>query len=373
MSELFEKTWIRSLELQNRAIRSATWSGVGDDKGDVTDRAVDFYRILGECGIGLIITGYQYVMPNGVQLLYQIGNFEDRQEAGLRRLTEAVHVGGGKIAAQLVHAGARANPELLRKGDEIWAPSAIPDPGSAHRPVEMTKRQIMELVEAYAAAAHRSLSAGFDGVQLHAAHGYLLNQFLSPARNKRGDAYGGKISRRYRFLGEVLEAVRGAVGDDFPILIKLNGHDYEEGGLAPDEAVEVARRLADDGIDAIEVSAGSAASPRDLGPVRKGIVGEEDEAYFAPLAARFKDAVDVPIITVGGIRSLKTVEDLLSGGKADYAAMSRPFIREPHLIRRWAAGETARAACVSCNGCFETGLKGIGISCKMERENKRTD
>lgn len=371
MPELFEKTWIRSLELQNRAVRSATWSGVGDEQGGVTDRAVDFYRTLGAGGIGLIITGYQHVMPNGINLPYMIGNFEDGQEEGLRRLTEAVHLEGGKIAAQIVHAGARANPELFREGDEIWAPSAVPDPNSGNRPVEMTKRQILKLVEAYAAAAYRSLRAGFDGVQLHAAHGYGINQFLSPARNKRGDAYGGKLSRRYRFLGEVVEAVRGAVGDDFPILVKLSGHDYEEGGLLLDESVETARRLADDGIDAIEVSGGSVASPGELGPIRKGIVLEENEAYFAPLAARFKEAVDVPIVTVGGIRSLKTIGDVLSGGMADYIGMSRPFIREPHLILRWKAGDTAGSACVSCNGCFESGLKGIGISCKMEKENKR--
>lgn len=373
MPELFEKTWIHSLELQNRAIRSATWSGVGDDRGDITDRAVDFYQTLGDSGIGLIITGYQYVMPNGAHLPYMIGNYEDRQEEGLRRLASAVHRGGGNLVAQLVHAGARANPRRIPPGEEIWAPSAIPDPNCDKRPVEMTKRQIMQLVEAYAAAADRSRRAGFDGVQLHAAHGYGISQFLSQARNKRGDAYGGKISRRYRFLGEVLEAVRGAVGDDFPILVKLNGHDYEDGGLIPDEAIEVAKRLADDGIDAIEVTGGSAASPRELGPIRTGIIAEEDEGYFAAMAARFKDAVGVPIICVGGIRSLKTVSDLLSGGKADYVAMSRPFIREPHLILRWKAGDTARAACVSCNGCFETGLKGMGISCKMERENKRTN
>jgi 2,4-dienoyl-CoA reductase-like NADH-dependent reductase (Old Yellow Enzyme family) len=166
----------------------------------------------------------------------------------------------------------------------------------------------------------------------------------------------------------VLEAVRGAVGADFPILIKLNGHDYVEGGLVLDETVKFARFLADDGIDAIEVSGGSAASPKHLGPARTKIRREEDEAYFAHLAAAVKEAVKLPVITVGGIRSLKTISDILSEGKADYVSMSRPFIREPHLIKRWKAGDTRKAACISCNGCFETGMQGLGISCKVERE-----
>jgi 2,4-dienoyl-CoA reductase-like NADH-dependent reductase (Old Yellow Enzyme family) len=157
-------------------------------------------------------------------------------------------------------------------------------------------------------------------------------------------------------------------------LIKLSGHDFVEGGLVPEESARVARRLAEDGIDAIEMSAGSAASPEDKRPSRKGISEEDDEAYLADIAALVKDAVTVPVTTVGGIRSLPTIDRILRERKADYVAMSRPFIREPHLIKRWKTGDTARAYCVSCNGCFETGLKGLGISCKVEREkSKRKD
>ncbi len=368
MPELFENTWIRSLELSNRAVRSATWSGIGDENGRVTDQGIDFYRELASGDIGLIITGYQYVLTNGAQLPFMLGNYRDDQLEGLSRLAEAVHREGGKIVPQIVHAGARANPDLFREGDEIWAPSPVPDPATGNIPRGVTTDEIRRLVEAYVSAADRAKRAGFDGVQLHGAHGYGINQFLSPAWNKRGDAYGGDIRRRYRFLGEVLEAVRGAVGGDFPILIKLSGHDYVEGGLVLEETVKVARFLADDGIDAIEVSGGSAASPKHLGPARTKIRREEDEAYFAHLAAALKEAVKLPVITVGGIRSLKTIGDILSEGKADYVSMARPFIREPHLIKRWKAGDTRKAACISCNGCFETGMQGLGISCKVERE-----
>lgn len=370
MATLFEKTAIKSLELANRSVRSATWSGVGDDRGYVTDRAVEFYRELGRGGIGLIVTGYQFVMPNGRQLPYQIGNYEDGQLEGLARLAAAAHEGGGKIAPQLVHCGASASQKLMPEGFEAWAPSAIADKLTGVVPKEMTIADIAQLVEAYAAAAARSVNAGFDAVQLHGAHGYGINQFLSAATNKRGDRYGGDIKKRYRFLGEVLEAVRAAVGEDFPVMIKLNAHDYVEGGLVPEEALEVALRLADDGIDAIEVSGGSAASDPRESPSRPAILKESDEAYFADLAAFIRERVKVPIITVGGIRSLKKIQEIFDTRKADYVALARPFIREPHLINRWKSGDTARASCISCRGCFETGRKGLGISCKVEREQK---
>jgi 2,4-dienoyl-CoA reductase-like NADH-dependent reductase (Old Yellow Enzyme family) len=373
MAALFDNTAIKSLELPNRAVRSATWSGVGDDNGRVTDRAVEFYQVLASGGIGLIITGYQYVLPNGRQINYTIGNYDDAQTEGLSRLAQAVHDAGGRIVTQIVHCGLRADPKLIPVGWNLWGPSVVPDPATGNVPREVTRQEIQQLVEAYAAAAARSKQAGFDGVQLHGAHGYGINQFLSGYFNRRGDAYGGNLDKRYRFLGEVMEAVRGAVGNDFPVLIKLNAHDFVEGGLVPQESVRIARRLVDDGIDTIEVSAGSSASPPDKGPSRTKIKTEEDEAYLLDFAAAVKQAVAVPVITVGGIRSLKTIETILSEGKADYVAMARPFIREPHLIKRWEGGDRARAKCISCNGCFETGLKGLGISCKVERKLKEKE
>ncbi len=370
MPELFETTWIGSLELANRATRSATWSGLADEQGYVTDRAVEFYRDLARGRVGLIITGYQYIMRNGKQLPFMIGNYEDDQIAGLNRLAEAVHAEGGRIVPQIVHCGAQANPQLMPEGGTVWVPSATQDPVTGRISHEVTKQEIRELVEAYASAAVRSLKAGFDGVQLHGAHGYGINQFLSPAWNKRGDWYGGNAKNRYRFLGEALEAVRGAVGNEFPVMIKLSGHDFLEHGLVPQDAVDIARRLSDDGIAAIEVSGGNAASLNGLGPVRNNIHQEEDEAYLVELSSAIKAAVSVPVMSVGGIRSLMTIGNILEGHKADYVAMSRPFIREPHLIARWQSGDTRKALCVSCNGCFETGMAGTGISCKAEKRLK---
>jgi 2,4-dienoyl-CoA reductase-like NADH-dependent reductase (Old Yellow Enzyme family) len=370
MPELFEKTWIGSLELANRAVRSATWTGLGNERGFVTDRAIEFYRDLARGCVGLIITGYQYIMRNGMQLPSMIGNYDDDQIPGLNRLAEAVHAEGGKIIPQIVHCGAQANPALMPEGNVAWGPSAIPDPVTGNISHEVTTQEIRQLIEAYASAALRSLKAGFDGVQLHGAHGYGINQFLSPAWNQRGDSYGGSVKNRYRFLGEVLEAIRGSVGNEFPVLIKLSGHDFMERGLVPQDAIEFGRRLSDDGIAAIEVSGGNGASLKGGGPVRNNIHHEEDEAYFAELSSAMKSAVSVPIISVGGIRSLKTIGTILEGRKADYVAMSRPFIREPHLIGRWQRGDTGKALCVSCNGCFEAGIAGKGISCKVENKLK---
>jgi 2,4-dienoyl-CoA reductase-like NADH-dependent reductase (Old Yellow Enzyme family) len=367
---LFERTSIKTLELENRSIRSATWSGVSDNRGYVSDRAVDFYRRLAEGGIGLIITGFQFVMPNGIAIAFQTGNYSDDMTKGLSRLADAVHESGGKLAAQLAHGGARANPDLFFEEGELWGPSPLPDALTGNTPKEMTKEEIRQAIFAYAAAASRTQKAGFDGVQIHGAHGYGINQFLSGATNRRSDAYGGDITGRYRFLGEVLEAVRGEVGKDYPVLIKLSGNDYSEGGLRPEEALYVARRLEEDGIDAIEVSAGSRSSANDMVPSRMNILREENEGYLAELSQRFKETVKIPVITVGGIRSLPVISKIFADGMADYVALSRPFIREPHLINRWRDGDTEKAKCVSCNGCYDTGLEGIGISCKVERKQK---
>ncbi len=366
---LFEKTWIGSLELSNRAIRSSTWSGVGDRKGYVTDRALEFYGELARGDIGLILTGYQYVMTNGQGLPYMLGNYDDTQVEGLKKLVDTVHKEGGKIAAQLVHCLARANPKLFfREGDELWGPSAIAYSAGDKIPREMTRADIALLVETHARAASRSLRSGFDGIQIHGAHGFGVNQFLSPAWNRRGDMYGGSLQNRYRLVGEILEAIRGEVGKDFPVMFKLSAQDFVENGIELSESAEIARRLANDGIDAIQVSACCSISNPDKHCTKSMIVKEKHEAYLADFARYIKERIKVPVIIVGGIRSLPIIDGILKDRQADYISMARPFIREPHLIKRWKGGDTDKARCISCNRCFETGMEGLGISCYWERK-----
>jgi 2,4-dienoyl-CoA reductase-like NADH-dependent reductase (Old Yellow Enzyme family) len=370
---LFEKSQINETQLDNRSVRSATWSAVADSKGFVTDLAADYYRRVGAGGVGLVITGFQYVMPNGIAMKQQLGNYTDDMTSGLARLADAVRAENGKIAAQLVHTGAKANPDLFPEEGEVWGPSAVPDPMTGRAPKEVSRDEIIQLIQAYADAARRCRDAGFDGVQLHGAHGYGINQFLSPISNRRGDAYGGDLNDRYRFLGETLEAVRGAVGKDFPVFIKLAGHDFIDGGLTTDDALVVARKLAEDGIDAIEVSAGSRASKDGKIPSRLHVLKTEDEAYLADLAEAVKKVVSVPIVSVGGYRTPEVIESVLAQGKADLIAFCRPLIREPDLINRWKTGDTSKATCISCNGCFETADTGTGITCKIDLEAKEKE
>jgi 2,4-dienoyl-CoA reductase-like NADH-dependent reductase (Old Yellow Enzyme family) len=371
-SRLFEKTWMGPIELQNRAIKSSTWSGMGDQKGYVSDRVLEFYAELAKGDIGLILTGYQYVMSNGLALPYMVGNYDDTQAEGLRKIADTVHKGGGKIVAQLVHSLARANPKMFfNEGDELWGASAVPYSAGDSTPKEMSRTDITRLVEAHAAAASRSKRCGFDGIQIHGAHGYGINQFLSSAWNMRSDSYGGSIGNRYRVVGEILEAMRGEVGKDYPILFKLSAHDFVANGLEPPESQEIARRLASDGIAGIQVSACSTISTKDKHCIKKEILEEKDEGYLVDFAQFIKEGVKVPIIAVGGIRSLSTVDEILKGRKADYISMARPFIREPHLIKRWKNGDKSRATCISCNRCFEPGMKGEGISCYWENIKKK--
>lgn len=370
MAELFEKTSIKSMNLPNRCFRSATWSGVADERGYITEQGLEFYARLGSGQIGAIITGYQYVMKNGIQLPFMTGNYDDSQIEGLTKLAEKAKAQGSPIIGQIVHCGVRANPKLFFDGGDVWGPSAIPDLASGIVPREVGKTEILELLEAYANAAFRLKKAGFDGVQLHGAHGYGINQFLSAAWNQRGDSYGGGLRKRYRFLGETLEAVRGLVGEEFPVLIKLNANDFVEAGLTPDESLQISKWLNDDGIDAIEVSGGGTASPKHLWPIRGKIRERSDEAYFRDYAMMVNGSSRAPVITVGGVRSFETVQDILGSGDADYVSMSRPFIREPWLIARWQGGDLSKASCISCGGCFETGFQGLGISCKVNRETQ---
>jgi 2,4-dienoyl-CoA reductase-like NADH-dependent reductase (Old Yellow Enzyme family) len=363
---LFERTNIKSLEMQNRMMRSSTWSGVGDDRGYVSAPAFRVYGELSKGGIGAILTGYQYVMPNGLGAPYQIGNYEDGQVPGLKELVNTVHRNGGKIVVQLVHCLAKADTKLFfREGEELWGISEIPYYPGDKVPKMMTKLDIINFVEAHERAAARSRECGFDGIQLHGSHGYGINQILSPYWNRRDDAYGGSLRKCYRTVGEIIEAIRGVVGDDYPLMFKISANDFIKGGLTPAESVKIAKWLAHDGIDAIQVSAGC---NKDFTCIKQDIKPGIDEAYFLHFAHVVKANVNIPVIAVGGIRSLDICQKILSEGRSDYVSMARPFVREPHIMDRWRNGETKPAKCISCNMCFRAAFEGQGIYCYQERE-----
>jgi 2,4-dienoyl-CoA reductase-like NADH-dependent reductase (Old Yellow Enzyme family) len=232
---------------------------------------------------------------------------------------------------------------------------------------EMTVDDIQEIVVAFGQSASRAREAGFDGVQIHSAHGYLLSQFLSPAFNKRVDDYGGPVENRAKLLLEVLRRLRDDAGSDFPVLVKINSQDFLDGGLTLEDSLKVGAMLQEGGIDAIELSGGTLVSGK-LSPSRMGIKSEEKEAYFRDSAKAFKEVLKVPIIMVGGNRSFQLAESLVTQGYTDYVSMSRPFIREPYLIKRWASGDLRKAACISDNQCFGPGMAGEGIYCVAEKK-----
>ena len=368
MPDLFESTKIRELELANRFIRSATWEGMAAEDGVCTPRLINLMTQLAEGQVGLIITSYAYIRRDGQNALGQLGIHKDELIQGLKKMTEAVHGKGGKIILQIVHAGFFANPKITKQIP--IAPSAIQGLSKSPRK-EMTFQDVQEIVEAFGLTARRAKDANFDGVQIHAAHGYLLNQFLSPFFNHRTDMYGGKIENRARVLMEVLQSVREAGGSDFPILIKINSNDFLDGGFTLDESIEVGIMLAENGIDAIELSGGTMI-PGKTPPSQKGINTEVKEAYFLQAAKAFKKSVDIPLILVGGIRSYGVAETIVKDGIADYVAMSRPLIREPGLIGRWKAGDLRKATCISDNKCFNAAMGGEGLCCVVEREMKQS-
>ena len=365
MKEMFNQTTINGMTLGNRFVRSATWEGMCENDGRPTPKLSSCYSDLAAGGVGLIITGYTFVRPDGKQMPGKMGIHTDDFASDMRALAGAVHSKGGRICMQLVHAGGQTTAKVA--GRRPLAPSAVKVDQFPEEPQAMSQSDIDGIVAVFGEGARRAKEYGFDAVQLHAAHGYLINQFLSPLTNRRTDGYGGPVENRCRFLLEVYRRVRAEVGPDFPVLVKLNGSDNLEGGLDVQDAVHAARLLDKEKIDAIEVSGGTSASGN-KGPVRTKIDNPEKEAYNAGLAGEIRKAVSCPVMVVGGFRTLDVINRALAGDGIDYIAMSRPFIREPRLIKRWQEGDRSPARCISCNGCFRPGLKEGGIYCVVEKK-----
>lgn len=365
MASIFENSNLADLMLRTRTFRSATWEGLADKDGFVSTKLIRLIAELARNSIGVVVTGYLYVSPDGRGLPYQTGIWDDRHVEGLSKIAKAVHDQGGLVAAQIAHAGGRTRREYI-DGQRPMAPSAVEGFSFGDTPRVMTNVDIAAVIEDFTAGARRVKEAGFDAVQLHCAHNYLLSQFLNPLVNQRADRYGGSPENRRRVVIEVYDAVRDIVGKDFPILVKLNTTDGPEGGISIQEALDVGKVLAIRGLAAVEISGGMAGSD-DYRPSRQGIVSRSQEAYFREAARIFKQELTIPIILVGGIKSYEVAEEILRNEDADYISFSRPLICEPDLIERWKRGDRSRSKCLSCNRCLGEGLKGKGIACVGKR------
>lgn len=357
---LFTPVNIGNLQLKNRLVRSATAECLATEPiGRATPALAASYRELARGGVGLIISGHAYVSAEGKAHPEMLSAHCDQMIPGLQTLAEAVHAKGGRLALQINHAGRGCDESI----PQPIAPSAVATP-SGRLPREMAASEIVATVHAFGQAARRAQIAGIDSVQIHAAHGYLISQFLSPHINRRTDGWGGTFEGRTRFLAAVCEEVRGQVGGDYPLFIKLgmmDNLDQVPDGLTPEEGARVVSLLADFGLDAVEVSAGYGGEG-DFAS-RLAVGSKAPEAYFRPLAIRAKAATHLPVILVGGLRSRAVMDDILASGDADLLALCRPLVREPDLPNRLQSRETTVAACTSGGRCWPKGM-GQGIACK---------
>ena len=358
MSLLFTPGKIGSLVLPNRLVRSATAERLAAPDGRPTPQLEQLYRTLARGGVGLIITGHLYVHPSGKCHVEMTGIYADELIPALTALTDAVHQEGGRIAAQISHGGMQCSRDTV---SETLAPSAIEASFLEGPARELQVHEIEELIQAYAQAARRAQEAGFDGVQVHGAHGYLISQFLTPYVNHRTDEWGGNLRGRMRFLERVCQAVRAQVGPRFPVFIKLGLVDGVEGGLTLEESPQVVTALEEMGLDGVEVSGGVQSNSSRANP---------QEPYFRPLARAARAATRLPILLVGGLRSRDQMEEVLSSGDADFISLFRPLICEPGFPNRMRLGLQERSRCISGNRCSPKKTD-EGITCKCLKDQGR--
>jgi 2,4-dienoyl-CoA reductase-like NADH-dependent reductase (Old Yellow Enzyme family) len=366
MSALLEPARLGPVEVRTRIIRAGTGESMGGPGGEVGEDYVELHRALARGGVGVAFTGHMFVHPRGRYGMLQGGIHDDAMIPGLRRVTDAVHREGGRIFAQIAHAGSQS----MVPGNQPLAPSAVPNVMTGRQVDDATEEEITEAVAAFAAAARRAVDAGFDGVHIHGANGYLISEFRSPLTNRRTDAWGGSREARDRFPLEVVRAVRGVVPPELGLTMKLGFRDMVDtpGGLETPDAVIGAAAFAGAGLDGIEVSSNLmsdyvSASIRAYVAVSRRRAAEdwllhrvhrdgEPEAYFLPFARELRRSVDTNVILVGGLRRLRTMQGLVDAGEADFISLARPLIREPDLVAKLAAGRKTAPDCVSCNICL---------------------
>ncbi len=364
----FDKIKINGMTVPNRLVRSATWEGLASAEGFVTPALEDAMLELVDGGVGMIITGHMFVAEQGRARERHLAIFADEYISGLRSMVNRIHDHGGAVVAQLAHAGGYAAQAITGMPALGPSPFAMRDGELCQ---EMTEHDIDVMVYSFQQAAERAVAAGFDGLQIHAAHGYGLSQFLSPHFNKRTDMYGGVLENRIRPLVRVYEAIRRVVGEKYPVMLKINCEDFVEDGLELQDSVRVIQGLATMGLDAVEISGGLLTNRPTTSSTRVGrFDSPTKEVWYREAARVVRENTKLPIMLVGGVRSFSVAEGLLSEGVIDLVSMSRPLIREPNLLTRWASGDLRRAECISCNKCFSVLIKNEGFFCPLARAEK---
>jgi len=392
MSVLFDPIRIGGLELRNRFVHAGTYECMADEDGRITQQQLDRYRNLARGEVGLIIPGYMFVHPLGRGTPRQTGIDADDKIPGLTSLAQTIHNEGGKVCFQLAHAGRQTTKKYI--GQTPMAPSSVGrDPMYMVKPREMTETEIIEVISAYGACARRAVQAGTDAIHISAGAGYMPSQFLSPYLNQRKDQWGGSDENRFRFVKEVIAAVRNEMPAGMPIIMKLNAHDFTpKDGVTPPLAKKYAEWLSQLGIEGLEITTGTTVFSnmhmwRGVVPVDelvrplpwwqkplarivlKEMVGKFDfeEAWNLKYAREITPVLGhTKLFLVGGMRRLEHMKQVVEDGSADFISMCRPFIREPFLVKHFREGKTTQAACESCNKCVGAVVNNLPIRCYVK-------
>jgi NADPH2 dehydrogenase len=324
MAYLLKPLKVRSMDLANRLVLPPMATAKAEPDGYVSRSLLDYYEEK-SCGgyISLIIIEHSYISPEGKAHNKQLSVSNDAVIPGLKKLADIIHRNGSKAAMQINHAGSAALREVT--GTTPIAPSATANPRRGDMPREIREEEIGDIVKGFKDAGRRVREAGFDAVEIHSAHGYLLNQFLSPLTNKRTDDYGGGLSNRIRLHVQVIQAVRAAVGSDFPIQLRLGASDYTEGGTTIEDSMIASQAFEMAGVDIIHISGGF------VGYSPPGLTGQ---GYFAPLSEAIKRAVSIPVILTGGITDAEAADKLLEEKKADLIGVGRAILQDSTWAKR---------------------------------------
>ncbi|MDR3588538.1 MAG: NADH:flavin oxidoreductase [Negativicutes bacterium] len=377
--EVFEPSSLAGVKLKNRIFRSATHEGVGQSRGFRLDELKDRYVRLAQGGVGAIITGYTGVCRSGKAWPNMLMIDDDDAIPDFSQITAALKPYGTPLFLQLAHGGGRTDPTVT--GSPTKAPSKHHYKGAVSPAAQLTETDIRAIILNFAQAVDRARRSGFDGVQLHAAHGYLLSAFLSPRLNTRSDRWGGSTENRFRMIREIITLARETVGS-YPIMVKFSAYDFERNGLRLEEAVRLATLFQEASFDAIEISCGNedwfsairtpqipvdailAFEPtlKEASWLKRRLASlliphlfkthRETENYNIEAAAIIKAHIDIPVIVVGGIRNLSTISDIIGRQKADYVSLCRPFILEPDLVDKLKTGRQEASRCLNCNYCL---------------------
>ncbi|RCW78783.1 2,4-dienoyl-CoA reductase-like NADH-dependent reductase (Old Yellow Enzyme family) [Halanaerobium sp. DL-01] len=357
--KVFESLKVGNLSIKNRIAMSPMVTNYCGEDGELTDRYIEYIRERARGGPGLIILEAAYVHPTGKGFRNELGIHKDELISDLKKLTEIVHEEGSKIGIQLYHGGRQTSSDVT--GQQVVAPSPIPCPVKQEKPKELTKKEIDEIIDAFAKAAERAKKAGFDLVEIHGAHGYLLNQFLSPYSNKRNDEYGGSFKNRKKFPLEVVKNIRKKVGDNYTVTYRLTSEEFVEGGLTINETKNYAQDLVNEGIDLIHVSGGVyETSHKIIQPFF------ESEGLYVDNALEIKEAIngEIPVMVVGRLKNPEKLENTIAKG-IDMVAVGRGFLADPYFPKKMEEGrEEDIRKCIGCNqGCIDRLFAGDSITC----------